>query len=386
MEGIQLHLEPSSSPLPKSEPTAVAGLKTQTFAAQLQSEQTIAPAQQRPEMAPQQSGAVQTTQAASDAPNETERRSKIAALVSEQILDGERSVSQPPLGAADNPEGWNSIGKRLAGHIRNCQTLLARRAYFSAREEAKMAIAHLMQTIDLHEGSYESEPSFAAAMTALHEAQDFTDSGAAHGNQTVSVIVGAHSSDTLKQYDVSGMSPLAAADYYRIAAADKLVAAAKNHPWASELYYTLGRVDQAQAESSDGTKQANLRWRAMTFYRAAAAINPSNAIALNQLGVIFLQMDRPRDASEALVEAVRLGTTPEAANNLVAASQKLGDAKLLAWAQQYSQPVRSPAPPQAQRNVVLVPSQAFATMNSPNLRRTAQPRANLPAQAVGYRR
>ncbi|GAB5404374.1 MAG: hypothetical protein Aurels2KO_26050 [Aureliella sp.] len=292
-----------------------------------------------------------------------------------------------PVGAVDNPEGWNSIGKRLAGHIKNCQALLARRAYFSAREEAKMAISHLMQTIDLHEGSYESEPSFAAAMTALREAQDFTNTGAVHGRQTVSVIIGAHSSDILSQYDVSKVSPLAAAEYYRLAAADKLVAAAKNHPWASELYYTLGRVDQAQAESSSGTQQANLRWRAMTLYRAAAAINPKNAIALNQLGVIFLQMDRPRDASEALVEAVRLGTTPEAANNLVAASQKIGNAQLLAWAKQNVRPTRAARTSQTRPNVVLVPGQAFAVMNPNAPSRPAMPTApRVPTQTVGYQR
>ncbi len=376
-ERTQLPIAPETASAASVAPQSITVANTTSLTAEKPATQRLAP----------ETLALGTTLTKPSESQESQRRSQLAALVSKQILEGSDAAAHIPPGAVDNPEGWNSIGWRLAEHIRNCQRLLARRAYFSAREEAKMAIAHLMQTIDLHEGSYESEPNFVAAMTALREAQDFTDSGATHGRQTVSVIIGAHSSNILNHYDVSEVSPLAAAEYYRIAAADKLVAAAKNHPWASELYYTLGRVDHAEAESSSGTQQANLRWRAMTLYRAAAAINPRNAIALNQLGVIFLQMDRPRDASEALVEAVRLGTPPEAANNLIAACQKTGDTHLLAWARQNA---RRPAPapqPSPRPNVMLVPGQTFASMNSGTAaRRVPQTPARLPAQTVGYRR
>lgn len=315
-----------------------------------------------------------------------DRKKAWAAMVSAESRERTQIQNTTPLQAVDNPEGWQSIRNRLSEHIRQCQHLLSRRAYYSAREEAQVAIKHLMQMIDLHLGDYQSEPKFAVAMIALREAEDFTYSNAEHGQSTVGVLVGSHSSDVLKQYDLTSVSPLAAGTHYRIYAADKLVEAAQNHPWASELYYTLGRIAQAEAEAASGGLQTNLRWKAVTMYRAAAAINPQNGIALNQLGFIFLQLDRPEDAREALIPAVKLGSTPQAATNLIAASQKLGDHRLLAWAQQRVRPMRPSARPRPAAGVVQVAPSAFVAMN-PHVRPRPQPiQPQVQARSVGYQR
>lgn len=343
----------------------------------------------RRDTAPPSSGATSGPDTLKDAPADQarqERKKAWAAMVSAESIERTANKHNELLSAVDNPEGWQSIRDRLSGHIRQCQHLLSRRAYYSAREEAQVAIKHLMQTIDLHLGGYQSEPNFAIAMTALQEAQDFTNSNAQHGQSTVNVLVGSHSSEVLKRYELSNVSPLAAAEHYRIYAADKLVEAAQNHPWASELYYTLGRIAQAESEATVGNIQTNLRWKALTMYRAAAAINPQNGIALNQLGFIFLQMDRPQDAREALVAAVQLGSTPQAATNLIAASQKLGDPSLQAWAQQRARPMRQAARPRPGANVVQVAPSAFVAMN-PHVRPRPQPvQPRVQARAVGYQR
>lgn len=267
---------------------------------------------------------------------EHQTRQALSAQVTRDIL---ASSTRPSPGFApspvDNPEGWQTIGQRLTKHMRDCEILLRRKAYYSARQDAEDGIRYLMQVLDQYSNTLESEPRLNLALQALDEADDFSSYRSASSNSfSVGPLVNSHMTDVLKHADPTGLSPLSAAAHYRIYAAEQLVLASLQHPWASELLYTLGRVHQAEAEAAEGNRKADLRWRAITYYRAAAKIDPQNALALNQMGFVFLQMDRSADAQQALVAAINAQASTSALANLMEACRRQSNPQLYQWAAQ----------------------------------------------------
>lgn len=281
---------------------------------------------------------------------EPEKESRIrASLVSARITNDPRfasqSAEQTSVTRIESPQGWQAIGTRLSHHVRKCESLLGRGAFCSAREEAETASMLLYRHIDLHDNLFRCEPAVQSANQALREAEDFlaTMRSTADG-ESLRRLVDAHETPVLKNKNLSGMSPLTAAQHYRQYAESKLVEAAQGHPWASELLYTVGRTYQAEADSNSSRVDA-LRMKAMAYYLAARTTLPTNAVACNQLGYLLLQMDRNPEAREALVAAVTLKQDEAYLSNLAEASRRLGDIQTVTWATQSVAAIRSRTPP-----------------------------------------
>jgi hypothetical protein len=189
----------------------------------------------------------------------------------------------------------------------------------------------------------------------------------------------SHQTPVLKDVDATELAPLTAAQHYRQYAEFKMTEAAQGHPWAAEVIYALGRTYQAQADAVADETQHNLRWKAVTLYRGARHIAPSNAVAANQLGYVLLQMDRPLDAREAVVTSLNATPSLAAYENLVEASRRLGDTSTANWATaqamviRAAQPQHSPIPA-----VVEVDPRTFAAV-SPY---TIGPNPNPPYRAA----
>ncbi len=235
--------------------------------------------------------------------------------------------------------------------MRKCEQLLARKANLSAIEESQTAIHYLLQILDQHGNQYQCEPLWSEAQQSFREAEDFTVAQRmASDPQFLVRLVESHESRVLKEADVSQLSPLAAAQHYHRHTQNRLVLASAGHPWASELYYVLGRALQARADEGGDAADA-LRQRAVTYYRAAREIMPANSMATNQLGYLLLTMDRPTDAREALLAATHSGGTIASWQNLVEANRRLGDSAGHSWAMQNfaalnrRMPAQSPNPP-----------------------------------------
>ncbi|MEZ6154010.1 MAG: hypothetical protein R3C09_28265 [Pirellulaceae bacterium] len=290
-----------------------------------------------------------------------------ASLVSSQIIlghpatdDAERTVE-----SIDNPPGWQAIGEELSGRLENCEALINRKAYFSAREDAEAAMLYLMRVLDLMSNSYRSEPAWYAASKAMSEAEDFsTTQRLTSDSDFLRRVILSHETPVLKDADAATLAPLAAAQHYRQYAEKKLMEAAQGHPWASEVVYALGRSYQAQADLAEVGSQQNLRWRAITLYRGARGIAPNNALATNQLGFVLLQMDRPADAREALVASINVSPSLTAYENLVEASRRIGDVGTANWAMQQLHSVRnSPAAASDTPAYVELDPRTFAAMS-----------------------
>lgn len=262
------------------------------------------------------------------------KRQKLASLVSSQIIAG-RTQPDPGRQAVlpvDGAPGWQSVGEQLAQHLSNCEALLKRNAFFSARSEAEAAVLHLVRLIDLSQNRYHSEPTWFTALRAMREADDFALSPRLSADDSMlSRIVASHETPVLKDAQMDNLAPMTAAQHYRLFAEQCLVEASQHHPWASDVYYGLGRTFQAQAESGDEHAVA-LRNQAAIFYRAAIQIAPSNALAANQLGYLMLQLDRPQDAKNALLQSINFSPSAASLQNLTEACRRLGDEATAQWA------------------------------------------------------
>ena len=194
---------------------------------------------------------------------------------------------------------------------------------------------YLVRVLDLRSNHYYSEPAWHAAAKAMSEAEDFSNAQRLTSDSDfLRRVILSHETPVLKDADANTLAPLAAAQHYRQYAQEKMVEAAQGHPWASEVLYALGRSYQSQADATQAGLQQNLRWRAITLYRSARDIAPGNATATNQLGFVLLQMDRPADAREALVDSLNAAPSLAAYENLVEASRRLGDTNTGNWAMQ----------------------------------------------------
>jgi tetratricopeptide (TPR) repeat protein len=245
----------------------------------------------------------------------------------------------------DGPPGWQAIGEKLSQQIDHCQQLLNRKAYYSAREEAETAMLYLVRVLDLMSNSYRSEPAWHAAGLAMQEAEDFSNmQRLTSDSDFLRRIILSHQTPVLKDVDATELAPLTAAQHYRQYAEFKMTEAAQGHPWAAEVIYALGRTYQAQADAVSDETQHNLRWKAVTLYRGARHIAPSNAVAANQLGYVLLQMDRPLDAREAVVTSLNATPSLAAYENLVEASRRLGDTSTANWATAQAMVIRAAQP------------------------------------------
>ena len=257
---------------------------------------------------------------------------RLAARVSQQILgDGfaDRHPTAQPIGAAT---GWEAVGQQLASHLERSTQLASRGVFYSAREEANLALLQLARHLDLISNSLFSEPHIHAAQLTLREVADFAQCPRNTEADVLRQIVDSHETPVLKLTNVASVSPLTLAQHYYQYAESRLIEATRQHPWFSEILYVLGRTYQAEADLQQGLETSALRAEALVYYRAALANLPTHALAANQLGYLLLQVDRPVEAQSVLIASVDARLDTPALRNLVEASRRLGDTGMQQWA------------------------------------------------------
>ena len=281
-----------------------------------------------------------TARPASPSTSPASLRQDLAARISSELLaPPQGQQSGRVLASLEPAPGWQAVHEGLKSHLDKCEGLLARHAYLSAREESNRAILQLVRVLDLRQNRFTSEPAWAKAQQALRESQDFTTlQRIANDSELFTRLIQSHETPVLRGMNVSELTPLAAAQHYRAYAESQLVEASQGHPWFSELYYCIGRTLQAQHEAAaehDDAQGDVLLQQAMTYYRSAHTVEPTNATNASQLGYVLLRMDRPQEAFTQLAKAVRLPDCPlEGWQNLVQASSRLGDQQTADWATQ----------------------------------------------------
>lgn len=261
-------------------------------------------------------------------------RFHLASIVSSRILgQGSSDVLTGPPQRIDASIGWGAIEEQLNASLRESQALLDRNAYFSAHEEAEKAARALLRQLDSRSHTNRHEQAWLQAKRALQEANTFsTSQSVATEKNLLQWQVESHLTPILKGKNMLGVSPGEAVQHYHLFAERSIIEAASGHPWASDIFYLIGRIYQAQAESREPQDRSSLFSKAVVFYKAAVAISQNNSLAANQLAFIYLQLDKPLDARRYLELSIQAQPSLEAYQNLYETSQRIGDTRTMQWA------------------------------------------------------
>jgi hypothetical protein len=271
----------------------------------------------------------------------TKGKMHLASRLSKSII-GEPAEKKFVLSGGSSMVGPAAVGQQLSTLLANSEQLSRRGLFLSAREDAGMAQLRLARFLDSLSNNYRSEPALKAAQTALREAVDFSQSRTA---EILPELINSHETPVLKSVDIARTPPTTLAQSYYQYAETQLIEGAQQHPWFSDIFYTIGRTYQAEADSTSTADRDLLRAQAIVYYRAAVTIRPSNSLATNQLGFVLLQLDRPKEAQVALVASVDSRLEIPALQNLVEASRRLGDHAMQQWAMNAISQLQRQIPP-----------------------------------------
>ncbi len=200
-------------------------------------------------------------------------------------------------------------------------------AFYSAKSEFRQALRTVSQALDTHFATNEYSESLEAGWLALDEADDFSAHSQRGPRVDVELIVESHQSPILKNYDLTGVSPVLAMQHYFVHAQERLVQAGGRAPVASRALHGLGKLHMVLGEKS--TSAARLHGpKAMAFHQTALTTDPTNFMAANELGVLLARFGKLQEARNLLQYAVSFYPTPETWQNLSTVHQRLGEASL----------------------------------------------------------
>lgn len=250
-------------------------------------------------------------------------RASLAQRVSYELLS---SPPYPPSRAPESlevPTGWGAIEQELKGHLERCDALLKRNAIMSARSEATTGLRRLCNAMDAHRRVLHSGPALEKAFIALREDADFQNLVGGGTFDSISSLVGSHSTEALKGRVLDGVSSEIASQHYRTYARYQFVLAADGHRWAAELLYAFGKTLEKEAEL-EPEKSFRLRSQSVACYQAAIQISPSQSEAASQLGYVLINLDRMDEAQRALMVSLQHRPTASAWNNMAELHRRLG--------------------------------------------------------------
>jgi tetratricopeptide (TPR) repeat protein len=314
-------------------------------------------------------------------------RASLAQRVSYELL------SSPPYPASRAPEslevptGWGAIEQELKGHLERCDALLKRNAIMSARSEATSGLRRLCNAMDAHRRVLLSGPALEKAFIALREDADFQNLVGGGTFDSISSLVGSHTTEALKGRLLEGVSSEIASQHYRTYARYQFVVAADGHRWAAELLYAYGKTLEKEAEL-EPEKSFRLRSQSVACYQAAIQISPSQSEAASQLGYVLINLDRMDEAQRALMVSLQHRPTASAWNNMAELHRRLGAHADAQYAIQQASAIAQirPSYTAEKPEITEVDAATFAKYSpvTPHIQ-TASASATVPASSPGAR-
>ncbi|MFK8114835.1 MAG: tetratricopeptide repeat protein [Rubripirellula sp.] len=223
--------------------------------------------------------------------------------------------------------------------LRTATDSLRKRSLYTARKSAFEAIHSVVASRDIGANSNRYSNRLQTALDAIREAKDFCGQFGMVDNESVQRMVDSHSTNVLRDQDLSSVAAVKAVEAYLTVAKNNLVAASGSSIEASESLRLLGRI---QSTFNDDTSIYN-KAVALTWLQAAAEARPSNAAAHRDLGQTLLSQGLSEQAASSLRKSIRLAPTRSAVQQLMIASQQSGDARSVQLCQLTLQSDRLPS-------------------------------------------
>lgn len=241
---------------------------------------------------------------------------------SESTPEPFESSSVGPL--RDVPDSVNQIAHH---HWEYGNSLARRGSMFSARQEFFSGLRLIIESLDLVNGVASHRGHYDLAITALNEAEDFTQAAGDDISSSVSRIAANHQSKILSPTEAQSLTSMAAMQAYFAFSQDHFSAACGHSPVASELLFGLGKLYTVKATQDASGGPIDLAI-AILMHQSALNVDSNNFLSANELGVALAKLGHYEPARAALLHSVATKPTPEAWLNLSIVHRQLGETQL----------------------------------------------------------
>ena len=215
----------------------------------------------------------------------------------------------------------NRLRELARGSLQKAVYQLSRRATHSARRSTMEALNHLIAMLDGRESGNEHARQLSIAMDAIRESGEFAVGTYVVDQAAIARMIAVHKTAILKNESLDAISPLYAIDQYLQVAQENLVSACGQVAEASDALVLMGKIQKRMGGAVD-THSAAV---ALTYHRAAAIVDPNNAVAHRELGKSLENQGMIEQAAQSFARCVQLDSTHENFRLLMRAAQKIGD-------------------------------------------------------------
>ncbi len=235
-----------------------------------------------------------------------------------------RLPENPP----DRSEAMEKIATQSDQQIRHGFELASHGAYFAARAEFTAALRLIAQGLDNQVNTTAHTDALSAALTAIHEAQDFIPAGGKlEGDLDLPPIIASHRTPVLKNVPPQSLQAMRALKQYLTFAQQQFAFAAGQEVSGSVALGALGKMHAALAGKA-GSGVVAPEAKAIVFFQAAILVCPRNYMAANDLGVLLAHSGDYAGGRRMLEHSVLVCRCSENLNNLSVVYRHLGEPRL----------------------------------------------------------
>lgn len=218
-------------------------------------------------------------------------------------------------------------------HNRYALSLAERGACLSAEQEHFKALWLSAQLLDAMHGGTSRSEALAAARQAFDESDDFARYLPENAGADVRPQIVGHKTVVL-QNSPQPIAPLATLQGYYDYASTQLVRAVDGEPLASQA---LSGLAQIQALLLVDKHESTAPAKAIALFQSAIAVDPKNALAANELGVLFTKYGRLESAHQAFTLSLQAEQRPATWHNLARVYDLLGKPEMATQARDRKQ-------------------------------------------------
>jgi tetratricopeptide (TPR) repeat protein len=230
----------------------------------------------------------------------------------------------PPAADPVSPE-LAAAARQAELHIKRGTELGNRRAFYSARAELVQALRVVAAAQDAEHRTDGHSQALAAGLKALDEADDFiADGNSFESELNVAEIAALHRTTLVRSEQ--DITPREALKRYYTYAQEQLATSVGRDSIGSATLTAMGKFYGVL--SREQGSEVDAQAKAMTFHQAALLVDPNNAVAANELGVLLARLGRHKEAQAWLVHSVSIAPQPATWHNLAVVHQQLGEAHL----------------------------------------------------------
>ena len=236
--------------------------------------------------------------------------------------------------------------------------LAQRGAYFSAEEEYFKALWIVARKLDERHATATHSAALSAAQRAFEETKDFAKLLPDKADHDVRRFILGHKTHVLRG-SPEPLPALSAMQAYYAYASEQLVLATGNEAVASTSLSGLAKI---QSLLVAGPQESTAPAKAIALFQAAIAVDPKNAMASNELGVLLAKYGRFESARDALKQSLSGDQHPNSWRNLAKVYDILGEDQLAAQARKNWRTLKTTARTQnhSMAKVAWVDTETFA--------------------------